>query len=256
MKMRRIAASVLATGLLVGLTACNSDDKTDGSASDNAQAAALTKDNFAQSVVAAQSDAQSAHVEATVEAQGQTLTLSGDIAGLDHPDSTSMDLSMDFGGQQMQLIVLDKSLYVKGDGLSEVKGKSWLKIDLSDPDNPMGQIFDAANPGNFAAYLNGITKFDDQGTETVDGVSAHHYSVTVDTTKMMAANPIFKGQDQATLGLPDEVTSDVYVDSDNRPVSMNVDLGATGAFEVHFSDYGKDVSIEAPPASDVGEFSL
>ncbi|MEP6665898.1 MAG: LppX_LprAFG lipoprotein [Nocardioidaceae bacterium] len=256
MKMRRIAVSALAAGLLVSLTACNSDDQTDGSASDASHAAALTKQSFAQSVMAAQADAKSAHVEATVEAQGQKLKLSGDIAGLDHPSSTSMDLAADFGGQHLQLLALDKVLYVRGDGLSGSKGKPWLKIDLSDPNNPMSQIFDAANPGNFAAYLNGITAFDAKGKQTVDGVQAQHYSVTVDTAKMMAANPVFKGQDAATFGLPDQVTSQVYVDGDNRPVAMNVDLGSTGAFEVHFSDYGKSVSVQAPPASEVGDFSL
>jgi hypothetical protein len=257
MRVRRIAASVLAAGLLTALTACSADHKADDSSSATAsRAAALTEDNFAQSVVAGQSEARSAHVEATVDAQGQTLTLSGDIAGLDHLATTSMDLTARFGDRQLQLLVKDKALYVKGDGLSVSKGKPWLKIDLSDRTNPLGQIFQAANPSNFAAYLNGITKFEDKGSVTIDGVKVRHYAVTVDTAKMLAANPVFKGQDAATLGLPDQVTSDVYVDSESRPVMMKVDLGSTGAFEVHFSDYGKSVSVQAPPAKAVQEFSL
>ena len=45
----------------------------------------------------------------------------------------------------------------------------------------------------------------------------------------------------------------MYVDDDNLPVEIKVDLAAAGAFEVHFSDYGKDVSIEAPPADQVSD---
>ena len=49
---------------------------------------------------------------------------------------------------------------------------------------------------------------------------------------------------------------EVYVDDDNLPVEIKVDLAAAGAFEVHFSDYGKDVSIEAPPADQVSDLDL
>jgi hypothetical protein len=48
----------------------------------------------------------------------------------------------------------------------------------------------------------------------------------------------------------------VYVDDDNLPVEIKVDLAAAGAFEVHFSDYGKDVSIKAPPADQVSDVDL
>ena len=60
----------------------------------------------------------------------------------------------------------------------------------------------------------------------------------------------------ASLGLPKSLTSEVYVDDNNLPVEIKVDLAAAGAFEVHFSDYGKDVTIEAPPAGQVSSFDL
>jgi len=97
---------------------------------------------------------------------------------------------------------------------------------------------------------------DDTGTVEFTVQGRRDYTVTVDTAEMLESNPVFRGQDAATLGLPAELTSEVYVDSENRPVRIQVELGEIGSFDAHFSDYGKDVSVEAPDPSTVGEFSL
>ena len=275
MKIRRTAVSLLAIGLLAGLTACNSNgdssntsdggstvSQSDSTTSDStgggdSSGTALTKDTFAQAVRDAQAQAGSAHVEATIETQGQNLTLSGDVDKLDDPAASETDMTASFGGQSFHMILVDKVLYMSGDALAGAgNGKKWVKIDLSDPSNPLGQLFQSSDPSNFSAYLEGVKTFEDKGQETVDGVSTEHYVVTIDTKKMMANNPMFKGQSSAALGLPKTLTSDVYVDGDNRPVEIKLDLGAGGAFEAHFSDYGKDVSITAPPANQVSTFNL
>jgi hypothetical protein len=247
----------------VALAACGggSDTSEDPSSatttSANSAAASLTKDNVAQEIRDAQADAGSAHVQATVEAAGQTLDLEGDVAQLDTPESPTFDFRADAGAdQKFQLLVVDGTLYVSGNGISSPDGKKWVKSDISDPDNPIAQIFQTANPGNFASYLHGVTDFQDKGAETVDGVDTEHYSVTVDTKEMLAANPVFKGQSMSRLGLPEKLTSELYVDDQNRPVEISVDLAAAGAFEVHFSEYGKDVAVQPPPADEVGTFDL
>ncbi len=257
MRARRLAASIFASCVLIGLAGCGGGSATDAKAPAQkpSAAAALTKGNFADEVRAAQAGAGSAHVEATVESQGQTLKLSGDVAHLDTPQAPAFDFSADVGSQKIQLRAVDKVLYVAGVGIPG-SGKKWIKIDVSDSTNPIGQIFQAANPGNFASYLDGATTFKDKGEQTVDGVATRHYSVTVDTATMLKSNPVFKGQDVSKLGLPESLTSDVYVDSANLPIEIKVDLAAAGAFEAHFSDYGKTVSITAPPKNQVGRFSL
>lgn len=257
--MWRRAVSVLAVGVLVGLAGCGAGSTETSSGdepekpSDSAPAV-LNEDNFADKVVAAQVAAGSTHVEATIDASGQSFELSGDVAGLGSTD-TEMDVTATFGDEKLHLLVVERVLYVKGAEFAP-KGKKWLKVDLSDPSNPLGRIFDSVNPGNFTAYLTGVTAFEDQGVETVDGVETRHYSVTVDTAKMLESNPMFQGQDASTLGLPDELTTQAYLDSDNRPVRLMVDLEATGSFDVHFSDYGRDVTVTAPDPRTVGEFSL
>ncbi len=264
MRSRRLVVSLLATGLLAGLAGCSdsstdsSTDDTGGSASADAAPealAVLTQESFAEDVIAAQTEAGSAHIEATIDVSGASFDMSGDVTALGEPDALKMDVTASASGEQMQLVLVERVLYVKGEQFAP-KGKEWLKVDLADPSNPLSQVFDAANPSNFAAYLQGITKFEDVGVETVDGVETRHYTVTVDTAQMLDSNPVFRGQDAATLGLPAELSSEVYVDSENRPVQIEADLGDTGSFAVHFSDYGKDVVVEAPDPSTVGEFSL
>ncbi len=260
MTMRRLAVSLVATGLLVGLAGCGDDGSTDPSNDPAAtpapdSPALLTKETFAEEIDAAQKSAGSAHIEATVAAPGESLEMSGDVAGLGGPDATEMDVTATIQGTEMRLLILDKVLYIQGKMFAP-EGKEWLKIDLSDPSDPMAQIFDATNPNNFTAYLEGITDFEDKGVETVDGVETRHYTITVDTAEMLKANPMFKGQEAGTLGLPDTLTSEVYVDGDNRPVQLQVGLGDSGSIDVNFSDYGKPVSVKAPDPSTVGEFSL
>jgi hypothetical protein len=151
--------------------------------------------------------------------------------------------------------MLDKVLYVKGAPLSAVPGKPWLKVNAG-ATNPLSKVFNSINPANYLAYLNGITTYRNRGLETVNGVRTRHYTVTVDTAKMLAGNPALSGQSLSSLGLPKALTSDVYVDSANRPVKLSVGLGSVASIEAHFSKYGQPVQISAPPANQVSEFSL
>ncbi len=253
--IRQRAVCLLAAGVLVGLGGCadRGVDRPSGAEKRSPSApAVLSEENFADDVIAAQAEAGSAHIAATIGVSGQSFELSGDVAGLGTPDDIEMDVTAAVAGQELQMLIVHRVLYLKGEGFAPA-GKEWLKADLSDPNNPLGQIFDSANPGNFNAYLQGVTTLKDQGTETVDGVRTRHYSLTIDTARMLTSNPMFKGQDASTLGLPDELTTQAYIDDDNRPVWLKVDLETTGSLDVHFSDYGKDVTVSAPDPSTVGE---
>lgn len=273
MKMRRFVVSVLAAAAVTaGAAGCSdsnpssnadtgsggggtSTSPTEESPTQESLPATLTKDNFAEEVSAAQAKANSAHVDSTVEVQGQQFNIVGDITGFGTPENVQMQIQADIGGQSLELRAVDKVIFIKSPQLAQ-SGKEWVKIDGSDPNNPLAQIFDSANPGNFTAYLQGVTAFEDKGAETIDGVETRHYTLAVDTAKMLQSNPMFKGQDVSSLGLPEELTSEVNLDSENRPVRIQTDLGTSGSFEATFSDYGKEVSVEAPDPSTVGEFSL
>ncbi len=255
MGKRRWAAALVAAGMTLSLSACASTDEnqTDGSG-DNA-AASLTQANFSQILTAAQAEVQSAHMDATVDMGGQSGSISGDFTGFADIDSLSMDMQVDVAGQQIEMRLVDKVLYVNAAAISGNKGKPWVKIDLNDPGNPLSRIMDTANPKNFTVYLQAVKTLDDRGMETVDGVEAHHYTVTIDTAKAMAANPALKGQDTSKLGLPGQITTDVWLNGDNLPVKMSVPLGDAGSFEAHFSKYDEQVSVVAPPANQISDLT-
>lgn len=263
MRLRRVAVSLLATGLLVGLAGC-SDGEADETANDTGgdatteavseAPAALTKESFAQDIIAAQVEAGSAHFEATIDAADQSFDISGDV-GVRRPRCHGHGRLCVDPRRTAAVPPGRQDALPEGRGIAP-EGKEWVKIDLTDSKSPVGKIFDAVNPSNFTAYLEGITGFEEVGPETVDGVETRHYTITSDTAKMLDSNPMFEGQDASTLGLPAELSSEVYVDSENRPVRIQVELGEIGSFDAHFSDYGKDVSVEAPDPSTVGEFSL
>lgn len=255
MKMRKTAVALVAAGMFVSLSACGTDSaQTGGSGRAGSVSAELTQANFSDEVLAAQQQVGSAHVEATVEFSGQRGTFAGDFAGSDDLSTLKMDMSAEMAGQHVAIRLVDKTIYLKAAGLSSDPAKPWVRVDLGDPANPLSSILDSANPANFSAYLKAVKSLEDNGDETVDGVQTRHYTVTVITEKMLKTNSMFKGRDVSGLGLPDQITSDVWVNEDNLPVKLAVSLGDTGSVEVHFSKYGEHVTVDAPPASEVSTF--
>jgi hypothetical protein len=255
--VRRYGAALAFVLIFLGLAGCNAKgtNLSDVAGGGNAPAA-LTENQFAPALLAAQAAAGSAHVDASIKAAGQSAKLSGDVTGLNHVRDAAMRMSLRSNGQQLQLIALQQTVYLKGVGFGTSSGKPWLKVDLSKSHNPMSQLLTSANPAKYMAYLKGITTFHDRGLQTVDGVQTRHYTVTVDTAKMLKNNPAFHGQTMSGMGLPRELTSQVYVDAQNRPISMTIRMGSVASVSAHFSRYGEPVHVSAPPASQVSTFSL
>jgi hypothetical protein len=257
MKMQRFSAAVGAVALAVTMSGCGADHgSTHGVTGGNA-AAALTPANFTKTVTSAQKAVKSAHMDATIKVGGQGGSISGDFAG--SPDdlaSMKMDMTLKVAGHNVEVRLVNKVVYVHAPGMPGQSGKPWLKLDLSDPSNPLASLLDSANPKSFTSYLQAVKGLKDRGVETVDGVSTRHYTITIATAKALAASPAFKSQDISKLGLPGTITGDVWLNSDNLPVKIVVRLGSLGSFEAHFSKYGEPVTVNAPPAKQVGGFSL
>ncbi len=262
--VRRMAAGVLAAGLLVSLSGCGSDTAaTNDNAGGSNAPMTLSKANFSSAMAAAQGDVQSSHFNATIKAMGQSVSMSGDVSGFGDPANISMQMRVDVAGKQVEMRLVRKVIYVRSAGLLGTGSKPWVKVDLGDAANPFSQMLKNANPADFGAYLKAVKSLKDKGLETVDGVSTHHYTLTVDTAKAMAAGHAMQGggmskmqgQGMSQLGVPAQIAVDAWLNGDNLPVKMTVDLGKTASIEAHFSKYGKPVSVQAPPAKQVGTFS-
>lgn len=261
MLMRRFAAVAAAAAVMATLAGCGSGDQASSEAGSSSPSSPSslgkrTLASFSGDVLAAQRQVGSAHVEARLDFSGQQGTISGDFAGLDRPSALKMDLSADIAGQQVDIVFVDGSIYLRGAGLSGDPARPWVTTDLDDPGNPLSSILDSVRPASFTAYLKAVTKLEDRGEETVDGVRADHYTATIDTAEMLRANAMFRGQDASALGLPRHLSSDVWIDGASLPVEMSVSLGDVGSIDVHFSEYGRPVVVRAPPAARVSRLTF
>ncbi len=268
---RRLGTAALVLTIGVGVTACSDDAGTDSSsaATDESTDAApetttdtsespagsalaeLSVDDFYPSIMAAMREAGTFTFESVSDAAGQGQTMTGQArfsdAGMEMKASSS-------GAQPMELILLDKAMYMKSPELGA--GDKWLKIDLSDPDSLYGMIGKATDPEVMLKAMESPKKLELIGSEDVDGVATNHYRITMDPTQYLEAMDF----PAAMAGmLPQELVTEMWVDGDDLPrkFAQTIDIGAAGGggstTEGTYSDYGTEVEIEAPPADQVTE---
>ena len=95
----------------------------------------------------------------------------------------------------------------------------------------------------------GLNKVKYVGESTVDGETVHEYEVTADPKVIAEAN------DLPTTDLPASITYSMFLTEDNLLRRMETELGGQSV-EMEMTDWGKDVEVTAPPASDVEEFKM
>jgi hypothetical protein len=186
--------------------------------------------------------------------------MNGDIAGLGKDvDALQMSMKMNIAGVgAAQMRIVDSAFYIRVPNLG-VGSKSWIKIPLDNPNNPLSSVYSQlvsfSDPGAIRASFSAFKKFTDLGIEQVDGVQARHYRVTVDTVKSLKQSGLDQigGVPMRELlkATPKQTTSDLWIDSDNRIVKMSSNASAAASYEVHYSKWGKPVHVSAPPPSQV-----
>ena len=276
---RRLGAAALVLTVGVGVSACGGDsgsDDSSSSASDEssdpstdeatedaaeeseapaeASLAELSVDDFYPSVMAAMRDAGSFRFTTTSDSAGQAQEMTGEArfgdGGVEMKASST-------GAQAMDLILVGQAMYMKSPALGT--GDKWLKIDLSDPSSLFGMIGKATDPEVMFKAMESPKKLELVGGEEVDGVETNHYRITMDPTSYLKAMDFPAAMADM---LPKELVTDMWVDADNLPrkFAQTVEVKAanggpttTGNTEGTYSDFGTDVEIEAPPASEVTE---
>jgi hypothetical protein len=139
--------------------------------------------------------------------------------------------------------------------------KPWVKIDLRRAARSGGldsflQFGAGGDPASVLAYLKGVGKLHDEGSEDVRGVSTTHYRGTIDVKKLKG------GAELRRLTASDQIPVDVWVDDDgyvrrekwkekvnfgNRKTDIGVKL--------ELFDFGAPVQAQAPAASDVTDLT-
>lgn len=268
---RASLAALLTTTLLLagcgdGDTGSSDDDKPgdstsseagDGSASsedssgDDVASGALTEETFYQEIISAQRDAGSYRSTSTTSSAGVSSVLEGEAtyegdALFGHAKSTADS------PQQVESVVADGILYLKGEGLGAPAGK-WLKLDPEDPANagsPLAGLAAVADPELALEAMGELDSLELVGPETVDGVEASHYRATMLTANY--AEVLGLPADAAEI-LPPKLPFDMWVDEDNRPVKFTLAFeidGVRSESEQTYFDYGADIDVEVPADRD------
>jgi LppX_LprAFG lipoprotein len=144
-------------------------------------------------------------------------------------------------------------------------GKHWAKLDLTKLGKSAGIDLSQLMPGGQFQPSDLLSMLKAEGatvrtigSETVDGTATTHYRVTVDMAKALQA----KGLSSPTLTIiaaeMPTVPGDVWVGKDGLVHRIRLSLGMQQggkplrmAMSMDLFDYGANVTIAAPPSSDV-----
>ena len=231
------------------------DSTEEGTEAASGEVAELSAEDFYPEVMAALEQAETfSFTTTTSSSAGQAQTMTGEARFGDG----GMDMSASSeGAQAMEMILLDQTMYLKSAGLGD--GDKWVKIDLSDPTSLYGMLGKATDPEVMFKALEAPKELELVGSEDVDGVATNHYRITLDPAQFMKA---MQFPDSMAGLLPDELVTEMWVDADNLPRKFTQTTEApamggakptTSTTEGTYSDFGTDVEIEAPPASEITE---
>jgi len=191
--------------------------------------------------------ATTADVTMEMSAGGQEIEAVGEADYSTQPPSMRMEMSGMGGMGEMTMVMVDNVMYMKVAQMSD----KFIKLDLDDPANPMGDSFTGQlDPRAQAEVIEaGLVSATYVGEEDVEGEDLDRYTAVVDAEAMFDQMEL----DPAAAGaLPEEVTYDLWFDDEGRFAQMVVDMGATaGEVLIRFENWGTDVEIQAPPASQV-----
>ena len=159
----------------------------------------------------------------------------------------------------MEMRLVDGSMYMNMGALlgsrasSLLHGKDWVSVDLSQ----MGAAGGTQNPADMLQSLRGAGDVREVGHATIDGTETTQYHADIDVAKAMEKVPE-KYRASSAAGMKVLGTTfpiDVWIDGDGLPRRFEIDIEIPGKGSVKesidYTDFGADVSIDAPPADQV-----
>jgi hypothetical protein len=261
----RAATTIAALPLILGLAACGAE-KADMTAADAGTtptptpavtttaplkvapaATHLTTASFLPAMKKSMVGKDSVRVTMRMVVGGQEVMTA---TGLQTMKPVAMQLVMNgaaFGGKAKMIVVKGK-LYLS---TKDVPDGKYVKIDPEDSSDPsaagLGAMLDELDPSKtFASFDNGLKSVKFVRTETLDGRKLDRYAVSVDTAAALKAT----GK-KMVAGLPKTLVYTIWMGStDHLMYRIVFTIGGTG-MTMTATDWGKPVTIKAPPASKV-----
>lgn len=270
MRKAGIALSAFALAVTLGACAGNADsgNANNTGTQDTGANEAVSLVDLAKSIGDQTADANSAHMKITAQAAGEDINGEGDLKFGSEDAAMTMDVATSEGA--ISMVFVDSVLYVKLPQELE-PGKPWLKIDPAS-DNATAKSLGELNDqlGKNADPRAVLQEFEKSGEitstkkETLDGKETTHYTITVDVQKMAdnQTDPAQKKamQDVIAAGMK-SFPVEVWVDEDDLPARFAMETpvpdgqgGMTSVkVQVDYSDWGKPVTVDAPPAAQTAE---
>jgi len=247
--LTRVLSGVAGSALMLTLAACGGDATTTEEPAATDASSASSADASTEETEPSEPSEPADEDEAT--GGGQTMSGTGDVSYAG--DDTAMRMSMQIpqlGSGSIEMRMLDGVMYMSMPPMTP-KGK-FIKIDTKDPNSPLGDLggVTQGDPlATFDAFDAGLQDVEYVGPEDVDGEQMDHYVLTVDAAKAAKA----QGQ-QVQPGMPETISYDMWIDEQDLMRRIEFDLGAVagggaGGMVMTMSDWGKPVTVEAPPAN-------
>lgn len=242
---------------------------------------------------ASESTAKQKSSKMTMEMKMGPITATGNGVGLyDGANSKmAMTMSMDMsaagmGPMEIEMRMLDGVVYMKmPSGMAGMpegdQSKPWIKMDLSDMAGAGGmdisKMMEQNDPTKMLELLEESGKLTGTEQTQVDGRPATKYSFDVDFKKMMEQYGGGLGQMGDLDGLDmDSMPMHVWINAENLPVQFTIDMSDVmkkavesagssapagmnfdnASMTMKYTDWGTEVTVEAPPKSEISEAEL
>ncbi|MFG1696626.1 LppX_LprAFG lipoprotein [Nonomuraea sp. NPDC049309] len=177
--------------------------------------------------------------------------------------------TLDFGQRSVpggvRAVLQGDTVYVKVEALKELVGatKPWIKVPLKEADGGSGEIdellsrvqqFDLAHVTRLVTASQDVKA---AGNETVNGEDTTHYTGTFPVDAAVQQLPADE-QERAREHLAElkDVKFDIWVAADGLPRKLAMNGAKDGASldaTLFFKGFNEPVSIQAPPADQIGE---
>lgn len=240
-------------------TKSGSSDSTNGQRQD--PIAAMIKDvsGTVSKMVDTTSKAKSASIRMAGTSAGKKTNAHG-VIQFGSPPQAEITTTIDAGSETV-VRMFGPIFYVQIPAAQRaaLRGKSWMRMDLTTVGKDGAAVakqFDDIDPSRQVKMLLDSGTVTAVGQEDVGGVRTVHYSGTAPVDKYLGnLDESLRSTAQQELSAQGatDVKTDIWVDEQYQPRRAHVVLGTTD-LTTDYSDYGKPVSVETPPAADTVDF--
>lgn len=208
----------------------------------------LTEKTLAAAMQEAVEQHRSAHYSMTVMgAQSGTADMELDGVIDYRGPSPVLSLTMSgpaIGGATGEVRVLRDTMYLSMPPMTP-DGK-FIEVDLREGDDPMASMLAPGDPMSaFGSFDTDLRSVEYVGEESVSGEDLHHYVVAMDGRSVAGAMRM------APDRLPRSIDFDLWLDDEALMRRLTVVFGGEGTLEIEMWDWGRPVTVQAPPEKDI-----